>query len=162
MNRRVLFMRFTMIILFLLIMPFLISGQEAADGAGDEDLPSLALLIQGPLFTEGIPFLAPNGLPSWSGRYLLGDEEIVVYFSWEQLIIPEDWETFNCSRENYPGIPFRAGQVYYITSPKGWAVFIYFAEAESDHCRFIDRFLNRLNYFLGISDTFSLPAVIEL
>ncbi len=131
-------------------------------GYSQDGEPELALLERGPVFTEGIPFLAPNVLEAYMGRYRIGEASVIVYFSREPVITPGNWEPFRCGTRDYLTFLYKEGKGYFLESPKGWVVFIYFEIIDENHCRFTESFFNRLNYFLSISDTFSLPAVFEL
>lgn len=139
-------------VLFLFSVPF---------SYGEEEQKPV-LLVSGPEYTLGIPFLPPNALPAWKGRYLFKEETILVYYSTEDIILSGGWKSFFCGSREYRTAPYDAGVVAFIESPRGWSVFLFFKNKETPDCTFLEPFFNRLNYFLGISEVFSFPAVIEI
>ena len=141
---------------------FSVYGQDQSPEATEPGPPELALLIKGPVLTSGIPFLSPNGLAAYTGKYRMGDDEITVFFTREDIVIPENWKPRECSGADVLAFPFREGSGYLLRSNSNWVVFVYFEGPEEYHCLFLRTFYNRLNYFQQISDVFSFPAVLEL
>ena len=74
-------------LLFLcLIVLFPLAGAET----------EVSILVRGPVKSIGFPLLYPNAIETWSGYYRYMESEVVVFFTRENIFIPNEWESTIC------------------------------------------------------------------
>ena len=144
MNRRI---SVTIILTVLLLLP----------GFSSSAAQEVSVLQKGPIFRKGIPFLPPNALPVFYGVYSFRDSEIIVYFSESLIPRAEDWEEIPCQGGTLLQLPGREIFIFPDTIETEWSIFIVFKESISDICPFVNTFLRRFQYFLGITRDRSIP-----
>lgn len=149
--------------------PLAARAQETGPGGdadGEEGEPALGILTKGPEYRRGISVLYPNAIPCFYGEYAYEDRTVRVFYTEEPIAVRDSWESYPCPGLSLVGLPERRDLVLYYEDDRGWKVFFVFPpQADEDSpCRFIDVFLARLTYFLGITgeeQIVPLPAVLR-
>ncbi|MEW5816780.1 MAG: hypothetical protein AB1798_15470 [Spirochaetota bacterium] len=137
-----------------------ITRLKAEDGA-DFDI---AVLQKGPLVKKGIPLLPPNIIPTFYGEYSYKNEIISLYYTREEIVPSKEWQAFTCGRKTHLRIPGERRVALFYDSGNNWYVFFSFPPGIENPCLFSDLFIDRLNYFLGISGSSAVvpfPAVLQ-
>ncbi|HUX13953.1 MAG TPA: hypothetical protein VMW87_13060 [Spirochaetia bacterium] len=127
-----------------------------------------AVLLEGPFPGSGIPFLKPNALSYWVGRYQVADFTVSVYFTSQSIIANPAWTPHECDgkvlSKVLPVSKPSAGQtvagavpggsaevvartVLYFSNSSKWSLFFEFPAAMGDDCPFVSTFINRFVYF---------------
>ena len=155
------------VVLFLYLVTF-IPVAEAQFVAPDRNKSDIAILVRGPVKSMGFPLLYPNAIETWSGYYRYLELEVVVSFTREDILLPEEWEPAVCSEID----GFSPDDLSFFYKDNDWSLLFYFPEnkntADADSitpdCLFIGKFITRLKYFLRNADPKEpplLPAILE-
>lgn len=126
----------------------------------------VSILQKGPIFKKGLPFFLPNAIPSFYGLYTFKDIQVSVYYTETRIVRKPEWNPLPCTVSD--GLVVRNEPDTLLIFPAeyaDWTVFISFPAAREDMCEFADRFLDRFQYFRGITRDRSIPpfpAVIPL
>ena len=142
------------LLFFLFFCSFFLFSTEESD---------VSILLKGPLEGKGLSFLSPNAISYFYGEYLYEDSVISVYYTDETLVPSSLWEKEVCGTLQVFRIPADNSTLLYYNENDRSAFFLFPAELE-DNCRFIIKFLERLNYFLRIYSEDSetpFPAVLK-
>ena len=172
-----------MIFRVVLILSFIIFGPvaEAQSIAPDRDGTDPAILVRGPVKSIGFPLLYPNAIETWLGYYRYLDLEVVVSFTREDILLPDEWESAVCA-----GIKgFTPDGLSFFYKDDDWSLLFQFQDPikaslegipidnvrvplagtlPKDQCTFINKFITRLKYFLRNADPDApplLPAILE-
>ncbi len=156
-----------MVVLFLYLVTF-VPVAEAQSAAPDRNESDIAILVRGPVKSMGFPLLYPNAIETWSGYYRYLELEVVVSFTREDILLPEEWEAAVCSEID----GFSPDDLSFFYKDNDWSLLFYFPEnnntADTDFitpdCLFISKFITRLKYFLRnapLHEPPLLPAIIE-
>ena len=134
-----------------------IGGTSAA-----EVPPGVATLVEGPVAARGIDALAPDLTPHWFSRYRIGDSVVGVYLLDAPLDAAASWPASSCTARR---VSVRDGAWYY-AHPTGWSLLVV-ADPDAPVCAFVDRFVARYLFFLGVEGRGAasappLPAVVDL
>lgn len=149
--------------IFVLIVWFLIPGVQAAPQNSEYD--NLAILGKGPLSGKGIPNLYPNALDFYYGLYRYKTFTIEIFYSSQKVLPSESWEPFVCGQYRLLKVPVKTGWYLYYEAGTGWVVFLKGPADLALPCPFIEIFIKRLSYFMGISKdkvVVPFPAVLEI
>lgn len=138
----------------------------AQENGSDTDV---ILLLKGPKQQRGIEVLPPNVIPYFYGEYQFFDHTVIVHFTGSTIVSPDSWDRMRCGSyplQYFPS-PIRPNEetVYFYQRQDEWYIFIRIPAAVEEPCVFINPFLKKLIYFIGIArdeKTVPLPAVIEL
>ncbi len=155
------------LILLLVFAPLVsISAPAPLYAQENREEPSVGLLIKGPEFRRGISVLYPNAIPSFYGEYSYEDITVRVFYTEEPIAVRDSWGSYPCAGTPLARLPERRDLVLYYEDERGWKVFFVFPARidEGSPCRFIEVFLARLTYFLGITGKeriVPLPAVLR-
>ena len=159
-----------MIIRVVLIFCLIISAPVLQAQSGEPDLneKNAAILVRGPIQSMGFPLLYPNAIETWSGYYRYLGLEVVVSFTREDILIPDEWESAVCAESE----GFSPDGPSFFFKDNDWSLLFYFSEninAAGEQfivpdCLFINKYITRLKYFLRNADPNDpplLPAILE-
>lgn len=149
--------------LFALLVWFLVPGIPAAPQ--DSGYDNLAILRRGPLPGKGIPNLYPNAIGFYYGLYEYKSFPLEVYYSAGNVFPSQSWAPFICGQYTLLQVPVKTGWYLFYEAGAGWVVFLKGNSEEGLLCPFIEIFLKRLTYFMGISRenvVVPFPAVLEI
>ena len=155
---------FVVVLFFLFIIP--ISYTDAQTTAADENESLVAVqfitpavLVRGPVESKSFPLIYPNALALWSGYYRHLEKEVIVSFTRNNILLPNEWESRICN-----GIEgFSPGNESFFYKDTDWAVLFQFSPDAAD-CVFITTFIIRLKYLLrdiSPEDPPLFPAILE-
>ena len=152
------FVKYCLIILIFVhdVMP-----EESPSAHHDEP----AVLLRGPYESRGIEFLEPNVLPVFKGYYLLGDANVEVIFTRSEILIAEDWNPFACNSLRVSRGPDQEYHTFYYSKSEEYSVFFRFPIDTDVDCKFIEVFINRLDFFLHFTENpfdVPFPAILNL
>jgi len=145
-------------LVFTLLTPFSAESQQ-----GTED--NLAILHKGPIPGRGIPNLYPNAIPYFYGAYRFGSLLLDVYYSAEKIAPSESWAGLTCGKIRLFEVPAEEGRFFYYGSEAGWTIFLKIPPELENLCPFIEVFIRRLTYFIGINRDRGIvpfPAVLQV
>jgi len=125
-----------------------------------------AILARGPVQHEGIEFLGVNAIPSQYGEYHYNNDEIIVYYTTEEIFFSDKWNSGDCSllglrQQDY----MDDRRLVSYSDKKGWTVILSFDNDAEYICSFLAAYKSRQNYFLNIArdkTVFSFPALLEV
>jgi len=121
----------------------------------------IAILVRGPVASRGFPLIYPNAINVWLGYYRYLEEEIVVSFTRESIMISGEWDNMVCDKiKGY--LPDNKSFFY---NDDDWSLLFQFSEQDLIDCDFISIFIIRLKYFLRDVSPLSpplLPAILEI
>ncbi len=142
------------LILFFILFP--VSGKET----------EISSLIRGPVKSPGFPLIYPNAIETWYGYYRYMENEIIISFTRENILIPEEWNQVLLGElEGVSPDPFS----FYFRDDN-WSLLFQFPRESgitidtNSYSVFADKFVTRLRYLLRDSDgvdTPLLPAILE-
>ena len=127
----------------------------------------MALLIRGPDRALGLPFFSPNAIPVLRGRYLLGSDEVKVWFTREPLVFDRAWaaDPSWTAKAGERAMTMKApdGRLDLALSNPGWTVIFELPSSDATVRRFVAAFVDRFTFFLdnahGDADL-SFPATV--
>ena len=175
MNRIII--RVVLILSFIILAP----GVDAQSTELNKDGTDPAILVRGPVKSKGFPLLYPNAIKTWSGYYRYMEMEVVVSFSRENILKPDEWKYSSCTKTE--GIYPNKNSFYYRNAD--WSLLFQFHYSKETHheylssdngheplmdtipedqCTFINLFITRLKYFLRDADPKYpplFPAILE-
>lgn len=143
---------------YCLFVSISFSGAQAVTSDGNEK--EIAVLVRGPVESMGFPLIYPNALEVWFGYYRYLKSEIVVSFTRNNIMLPEEWENVMCN--TIKGFSPDQGSFFYEDTE--WSVLFQFPTEVPMDCVFVNTFIQRLKYFLRDSPPQSpplLPAILE-
>lgn len=167
MNRKII----RVVIIFCLVIsaPVL----QAQSGSPDLNEKNAAILVRGPVQSMGFPLLYPNAIETWSGYYRYLGLEVVVSFTREDILIPDEWESAGCSESE--GFSPDGSSFFY--KDNDWSLLFQFPSSlpvgaplagalsvDRPDCLFINKYITRLKYFLRNAPPHEpplLPAILE-
>ncbi len=135
---------------------FFASGEEA----------DYSSLVRGPVKTVGFPLIYPNAIETWQGYYRYLNNEVLVSFTTEKIVIPKEWEEIAC--EELTGFSPDLYSFYF--KDEKWSLLFQFSDESGitvdsgSYCTFADKFVTRLRYLLRDrekTDSPLLPAILE-
>ena len=124
----------------------------------------LSYLVRGPHAGVGLFFLSPNALDHAFGEYRHEETLIGVYFTRERIVPGADWLEDQCGATDGALLPWGESAILYVKGDLDWARFFDFPKDYGNPCGFIDLFLRRFRYFIGVTDEQSgipLPAILQ-
>ncbi|MCK4543630.1 MAG: hypothetical protein KAU17_15470 [Spirochaetales bacterium] len=149
------------VIVLLMFLPLWnLSGEEGP----------FAILQRGPTPIKGIEYLSPNVLPAHSGEYFFLENTIRVVFTNEFIPLMEAWVPWTCRRRIIYQLPVESSSqgverlFHCYRSVDEWCIFFDFSDDFGQECRFIEAFLNRFEFFMGLNrDPWEIPfpAILE-
>ena len=146
-------------------------AQNAGDGSSEQQPQDVGVLLKGPEYGERLPFLQPNAIEHYSGRYAFRDREITVYYTERDILRLEEWESAVCGAVQLYRLPLPESEGQ--EGPEGWEVYffrngsyvLFFGFDGELNCTFVIRFLQRFDYFRSVRNLPSkrppFPAVVE-
>jgi hypothetical protein len=148
--------------LCLIFIAISVDAQSSASNiTSDIEDTDIAILVRGPVASKGFPLIYPNAIEVWFGYYRYLEEEIVVSFTRETIMISGEWENMGCDKiEGY--LPDNKSFFY---NNNDWSLLFQFPEQDLIDCDFISIFIIRLKYFLRDASPLSpplLPAILEI
>lgn len=154
-----------------------------AASAGALHAETTMVLATGPNQRSGIAYLSANVIPYLATTYLdstktngptlgqggpsrtvgtSGGEVQVLYT--ERKIVPDGgWSRTACGANSLLTVQDKP-LVYFFESGSGWSLFLAFPAGYTNPCAFVSTFINRFEYFLGITQDTALssfPAVLN-
>ena len=154
------------VLFFYLVVSIPLASAQFIAPDGNEMEP--AILVRGPVKSMGFPLIYPNAIETWTGYYRYKELEVVVSFTREGILVPDEWESASCAEID----GFSPDKLSFYYKDNDWSVLFYFPENKngvetqfiSPDCLFISNFITRLKYFLRNADPKDpplLPAIIE-
>ena len=155
-----------------------------AASAGELHAETTMVLATGPDQRTGIPYLSANVIPYLSTTYLDSSKTagptlgagassqgggppaggIQVLYTGRKIVPDGGWPRAGCGA--YSLLTVREKPlVYFFESGSGWSLFLAFPAGYDTPCAFVSIFINRFEYFLGITQNTALssfPAVLNL
>lgn len=148
--------------IFVLFVPVFISLLFSVSG----EEPKISSLMRGPVRSVGFPLIYPNAIETWQGYYRYLNDEVIVSFTAEKVVIPDEWEPVSCEKlDGFSPEPFS-----FYFKDENWSLLFQFtpvkgvAGLSDSYCTFTDKFVTRLRYLLRDSDAAApplLPAILE-
>ncbi|HUX37386.1 MAG TPA: hypothetical protein VMV44_05735 [Rectinemataceae bacterium] len=142
-------------------------AQSSADSFAVAAPPGTAVLEEGPDRVRGLPFFAPNAIPALWGRYVLGNTDVVIWYTREILVFGKDWS---------PDPAWIAGKAYQaLKTPgagegldlalrmSGWTLIFELPSSDPASRRFVAAFVDRFGFFLSNARSeadLSFPATV--
>ena len=127
----------------------------------------MALLFRGPDKALGLPFFSPNAIPVLRGSYLLGTDELRVWFTREPLVFGDAWAVDSSWMIKAGGraLTMKAaeGLLDLALPAAGWTVIFELPSAEPAVRRFVAAFVDRFTFFLDNAHSdaeLSFPATV--
>lgn len=124
----------------------------------------IAVLIEGPKKNNGLEFLGPNALEYYSGIYTYNENRIEVFYTQEEIVPYRVWINKKCGSYKIKEFMFNDTKIYYYGRVTRYNLFIRISDELLDDCKFISKFISRLNYFYKVSlktNEIPLPAVLN-
>ena len=146
------------------------AGLLAAAGLSAQQV---SFLSSGPTRGAGIQWLPANVLPYYEGTYDYLGMKVAVFFTPTDIPSAAAWPQASCATagvrtvpESGPAEPGGAAlSVYYYSQGSDLSLFLAFPDAgRATACAFVDRFVERFNYFLGVTHNdapSSFPAILR-
>ncbi len=120
----------------------------------------------------GFPLLYPNAIEIWSGYYRYLESKVIVSFTRENILIPNEWESTVCGEIK----GFSPDDLSFFYKDNDWYLLFQFSAPPLDpppagalsvdlpDCSFINKFIIRFKYFIRDADPKDpplLPAILE-
>jgi len=147
------------IIIFYLFVSVFYAGAQSVKS--NEDKNNMAILTLGPVESTGFPLIYPNALKVWAAYYRYLGSEVKVSFTRENIIIPTEWESLTCDKIR--GLQIDKESFFYNNTD--WVLIFQFSQELALDCRFVNRFIVRLKYFLRDANLLEpplFPAILEI
>lgn len=144
-----------------LFLFFLVFGVSAY---AQEEKKEPAILLSGPKNITGLDFLPSNNFPAKYGIYDFEEKLVAVYYVGDETSLSMETIPFDCGPYTLMEVFGMKRRIFRYRDSGGWEVFISFDQEIRDPCVFIEVFLRRFRYFLGIvkdESGISFPAVLE-
>lgn len=152
------------LVLLCLVVNFPLDGSE----------PDVAILVRGPVKSMGFPLLYPNAIDIWSGYYRYMESEVIVSFTRENILIPNEWESAVCVEIK----GFSPDKLSFFYKDNEWSLLFQFPAPPpmgisnsnvqvplvGNPCTFINKFIIRFKYFIRDASPQApplLPAILE-
>ncbi len=142
------------------------------------------VLATGPDQRTGIAYLSANVIPYLATTYLestkaggpdlgsTGSSQapgasgggIHVYYTGRKIVPDGGWKRTACAAYSLLTVQENP-LVYFFESSGGWSLFLAFPAGYANPCSFVSTFINRFEYFLGVTQNTALssfPAVLNL
>ncbi|MCK5199542.1 MAG: hypothetical protein KAR21_14380 [Spirochaetales bacterium] len=156
------------LVLLCLVVIFPLDGSET----------DVAILVRGPVKSMGFPLLYPNAIDIWSGYYRYMESEVIVSFTRENILIPNEWEFAVCGEIK----GFSPDKLSFFYKDNEWSLLFQFPAPPPESpstsisnpnvhvslvgtpCTFIKKFIIRFKYFIRDASPQApplLPAILE-
>lgn len=126
----------------------------------------LSILQQGPEQRKGLPFFLPNAIPHFKGVYNFRGSKVQVFYTESAMLRRPEWAPVECGDSRVFTVRDQSHDIYIYPMEGDRRTFFFLFDPErQDVCGFIDPFLSRFRYFLGITRDRMVPpfpAVVPL
>ena len=130
---------------------------------GEPDF-AMGILDDGPHRSTGSLFLGANVLPFVYAIYEWGPARVYVEFTSENIVLDKSWKDGKCGRYEILYRLFGQDTVFAFNG-EAWTIFVRFSGEAESYCSFFTVFLNRLLYFLEVTNSdydVPFPAILNI
>lgn len=120
-----------------------------------------ALLVRGPKLGKGIEYFGVNAIPYELGEYRFKDLTFSAYFIRRYIPSLPGWEKKDCAKNRFRLLSKESEDALLYEGEEAWTVLFVFPKNTAEACLLMDRFLDRLRFFLNLGTGSPLPAVVE-
>ena len=124
----------------------------------------IALLLKGPDKDSGLEFLGPNTIIYYKAIYEYKEKLIDIYYTNEEIVPYKIWQNEKCKSYRLKSFLYQDKKINYYGINSKYHFFIVNPEGFTDKCKFLNKFINRLEYFYRVSlktNEIPLPAVLN-